>query len=163
MKIISNGKISNFKTEFNTNIASATVLFEKHENQNAFASLDLQNFSNEYISFSKLEADIIPTNYYKNLELKIHGQNKHGEEILAKSIKINTHTGSIEEITMPKIKFQQNDFAFKYINNAVEFKGNSFNAPDIYNFLSKFQVIRNFLHQKPEKYNWTHLNEKNYK
>ena len=150
MKIISNGKISNFKTEFNANIASATVLFEKHENQNAFASLDLQNFSNEYISFSKLEADIMPTNYYKNLELKIHGQNKNGEEILAKSIKINTHTGSIEEITIPKIKFQQNDFGFKYINNAVEFKGNSFNAPDIYNFLSKFQVIRNFLHQKPE-------------
>ena len=151
MKIISNGKIANFQTEFNSNIATATVLFEKKANENAIATLNLQNFSNEYIAFSKLEADILPTNNYKNLELKIHGQGENGDEILAKSIKINTQTGTLDEISIPKIKFQQNDFAFKYANNSVEFKGNSCNTPEMHKFLSKFQIIRDLLQQKPEK------------
>jgi|GEM_PF-5471160 len=154
MSIISNGKISNLQTEFNSNIANvaanANILFEKKANQNAFAKIDLQNFTNEHLTFSKLEADIIPTNDYKNLELKIHGQNQNGEEILAKSIKINTKSGILDEIIMPKIKFQQNDFACKYSNNTVEFTGDSLNIPEIYNFLSKFHTIREILNQKPE-------------
>lgn len=154
MGIISKGKISNFQTEFNTNTANvaanANVLFEKKANQNAFIKLDLQNFTNEYLGFSKLEADVVPTNDYKNLELKIHGQNHNGEEILAKSIKINTESGVIDEISIPKIKFQQNDFSFKYSNNAMEFKGNTLNVPETYNFLSKFQIIREPFKQKPK-------------
>ncbi len=143
MKISSNGNITNLYTEFNTTPASGTLFFEKLSNHNASLKMSLVNLKNEYLDIQNIQTEIIPSNNYQHLELRIHGYNNNGEEINAKSIKFNAILGTLEGINLSAIKFKQNNFAFKYENDSMEFKGSSIDAPEIHKFLSKFQIFQN--------------------
>ena len=151
MKIISNGKLANFQTEFNNDLTNGTILFEKNSRESAVAKLNLSNFSNEYLALQNIEITATPSFDYKNLELKIDARNPNGDEILTKSIKINTQNSTLNEISISKIKFQQNDFALKFSDNTLELKGNSINLPKMYGFISKFRAIRDLIAKKPSQ------------
>ncbi len=151
MQIFANGKLANLQTEFNTTPANGTVSFEKHAQQPAVTKLNLSNFSNEYLDISSIEVTATPLDSYKKLELKIHAHNTNGDEILANAIKIDTQNGVLDELSMQKIRFKHNDFAFKYDKNTIECKGNSLNLPEMHKFLSKFSSIRSIFTQKPSQ------------